>query len=67
MYSKAFHFFKFTNRQQWSHILKSSSDYCCCQETLSLFFSDRYCRGDEGEEKKKKNQHYNFVNIFNTG
>lgn len=42
---------------------KSSSDYCCCQETLSLFFSDRYCRGEDGGRGRKKNQHCNCANI----
>lgn len=29
-----------------SHIIESSSDYSFCQETLSLSFRDKYCRGE---------------------
>lgn len=46
--------FMFTKGQQRSHILKSSSDYCCCQETLSPFFSDRYCRAEDEEKSNSR-------------
>lgn len=41
----------FTSAQQGSRVLKFSSGYCFCQETLSLSFSDKYWR-EEGEDKK---------------
>lgn len=61
-------FFMFRARQLplnfQSHILKSGSAYVRCQDTLSLFFSDKYCGG---EEWKTITSSYNCIAIVNQG